>query len=661
MSSTSSLSSTAPVSQSASPSAVAFAQDSPSVQESVQANIAKLGEIGQNITSSLDLETILTTVHNSVSELMETTIFGIAFYRVYEGMDSELEFLYYVENGKFEYMPSALMSEANSLAGWAVENRQPLLLRNTEQEFATYVPNTRAEERKTQSQMHFPLIAKNEPIGLITVQNAAPDFYTSIDADMLRTVASYTAVAIDNLNSYSRLAQAAAEMEVMNQSLVELNAQMKKINQDISTLSTMGQKITSTLDYETILTSVNQSVRELMDVDIFGIGVYREADSNDLSYILFDERGKESYHATLSYDDIDSIAIQSLHTRKEIILNNVAEEFSKHVVRLRPEESRSQSLVYFPLIIKNRAMGVLTVQSFQPNAYSTYQTDMLRTIATYTATAIDNIYAYSYLATSFAETENARTEIAQLNNNLIEVNNEKNEFLGIVAHDLKNPLSGIKMLSKVIFDQADSDAVNAEDIKDLANEILKSSARMFELITNLLDINAIERGGVRVNIEPFDLEGLAHAVTETYRARAEAKDIALHFESAPPVWYAVADQNATVQALDNIVSNAVKYSPHGKNVFVRLRTLESSRKIRVEVRDEGPGLSPEDKAKLFGKFARLTAQPTGGEHSTGLGLSIVKRMIEAMKGSVWCESELGHGAAFIIELPAIDDLDNFVV
>jgi signal transduction histidine kinase len=101
--------------------------------------------------------------------------------------------------------------------------------------------------------------------------------------------------------------------------------------------------------------------------------------------------------------------------------------------------------------------------------------------------------------------------------------------------------------------------------------------------------------------------------------------------------------------LSNIISNAVKYSPHGKNVYVRMKA--SNEEIRIEVQDEGPGISADDMKKLFGKFARLSARPTGGEHSTGLGLSIVKKMVEAMNGKVWCESEVGKGATFIVDLP----------
>ncbi len=102
--------------------------------------------------------------------------------------------------------------------------------------------------------------------------------------------------------------------------------------------------------------------------------------------------------------------------------------------------------------------------------------------------------------------------------------------------------------------------------------------------------------------------------------------------------------------MDNLVSNAVKYSPNGKNVYVRVYQMD--RRVRAEVKDEGPGISAEDQKRLFGKFARLSARPTAGEHSTGLGLAIVKRLVESMHGEVWCESHLGSGAAFLVELPA---------
>ncbi len=101
--------------------------------------------------------------------------------------------------------------------------------------------------------------------------------------------------------------------------------------------------------------------------------------------------------------------------------------------------------------------------------------------------------------------------------------------------------------------------------------------------------------------------------------------------------------------MDNIVSNAVKYTPLGKNIFISINS--SGKNVRFKVKDEGPGLSPEDKEKLFEKFCKLSPKPTGDEYSVGLGLSIVKSLVENMDGLIWCESKLGQGSSFIFELP----------
>ena len=110
------------------------------------------------------------------------------------------------------------------------------------------------------------------------------------------------------------------------------------------------------------------------------------------------------------------------------------------------------------------------------------------------------------------------------------------------------------------------------------------------------------------------------------------------------------DPNVTVQVLENLVSNAVKYSPPCKSIFVRVKKRGRQSPLRSPGRRTW--LEPRGSEKLFGKFARLSAKPTGGEHATGLGLSIVKKMVEAMNGKVWCESQPGQGATFIVEVPA---------
>jgi signal transduction histidine kinase len=255
------------------------------------------------------------------------------------------------------------------------------------------------------------------------------------------------------------------------------------------------------------------------------------------------------------------------------------------------------------------------------------------------------------------ELKHARDTIVRYGQELSRLNEEKNEFMGIAAHDLRNPLGAITGYAEIILEEAASlqpspleqFARSRQEMTGCASRINETSKRMAEMVQNLLDANRIERGEMQLHLAPTDLGLALKSVVESQRPHATAKQQTIHLEVSATPAMALVDPGVTVQVLENLVSNAVKYSEPGKNIFVRL--LPSAESVRCEVQDEGPGLSPEDQKKLFGKFARLSAKPTGGEHSTGLGLSIVKKLVEAMSGRVWCDSELGKGARFVVEIP----------
>ncbi|TAE27179.1 MAG: hybrid sensor histidine kinase/response regulator [Candidatus Kapaibacterium sp.] len=240
--------------------------------------------------------------------------------------------------------------------------------------------------------------------------------------------------------------------------------------------------------------------------------------------------------------------------------------------------------------------------------------------------------------------------LAHQNEKLKRLNDEKNEFLGIAAHDLKNPLSSIRGMAQMIVKRKQVELAE-DDLDEMSHQIETQSNFMFEIITNLLDVNKIENGKLTLQMMPVEVLMSLDNVVSRYQLAAAKKNITLSFETDADAPQIYADPTLTIQILDNIVSNAVKYSPSDKRIWVRLKQDTAQKRVRVEVQDEGPGFSEEDKKKLFGKFARLSAKPTGGEHSTGLGLSIVKRLTEAMGANIWCESELGNGAMFVIEFP----------
>jgi signal transduction histidine kinase len=242
------------------------------------------------------------------------------------------------------------------------------------------------------------------------------------------------------------------------------------------------------------------------------------------------------------------------------------------------------------------------------------------------------------------EIERTNEQLQAQNERLVQLDIEKNEMLGIVSHDLKNPLGAVRNFGDLIR----SGLLDSSQIQEIAGQIVSISNRMLELVKNLLDINRLESGSFQMQLVSLNVEPFLESAIWQYTAHCEAKNITVHFRNDAQESFVQADEPALTQVLDNLLSNAVKYSPHGKKIFVKMKSRKEA--VRIEIQDEGPGISAEDMKKIFGKFARLTAQPTGGEHSNGLGLSIVKKMVELMNGNVWCESEFGKGATFIVEL-----------
>ena len=245
---------------------------------------------------------------------------------------------------------------------------------------------------------------------------------------------------------------------------------------------------------------------------------------------------------------------------------------------------------------------------------------------------------------AFSKMRDANAKLATSNDQLARLNQEKNEFLGIAAHDLKNPLT-------VIIGSAELLKMNLPpaQVTKFASNIVGAGQRMVQLIKDLLDANAIEQGRFTSNIERCDLRALAVECAANNQPYATRKEIVIWTEKGTPVW-GRADRNASMQILDNLISNAVKFSPLKSTVQIKVWFDDSHASIGIK--DQGPGISAEDQKKMFGKFTRLSARPTGGESSTGLGLSIVKKLAEAMSGTVLCKSVYGEGAMFILRLTA---------
>lgn len=249
----------------------------------------------------------------------------------------------------------------------------------------------------------------------------------------------------------------------------------------------------------------------------------------------------------------------------------------------------------------------------------------------------------------------ARTEdLRQTNDQLAETSEMKSQLMHVVAHNLKNPLSGVHGLARVL----EEELPPASTHQELAHLIEDAAKDMMTMVIRFLDVEAIDnKGDVLLSVEPLDVRSLAREAVERFRGQAKRKDQRLTLAPLPSEpSFILGDPTWLEEVMDNLVSNAVKYTPLGKGMEVRIEHREDDEGsfVRIAVEDEGPGLTEEDQEKLFGRFRRLSAKPTGNEASTGLGLSIVKGIVDRHGGRVWAETTLGVGTTFFIEFEAID-------
>jgi signal transduction histidine kinase len=244
------------------------------------------------------------------------------------------------------------------------------------------------------------------------------------------------------------------------------------------------------------------------------------------------------------------------------------------------------------------------------------------------------------------ELRGRNAELSDLNAQLADLNAQKNYFFSMASHDLRNPLNTIVLASELLEEETD-----IAEVGKVAGRIRREGQRMAELLARFLDVGAIDSGKIKAEPEPIPLAVVALEAVTRFRAQAERKGIALDLRQGTEC-EAYADLRFTKGILDNLLSNAVKFSPAGTCVTVAV--AEEGMSLALSVTDQGPGFTEEDRARLFQRFAKLSARPTGGETSSGLGLSIVRHLADGMKAPLEVQSEPGRGTTFRLLLPRVD-------
>jgi signal transduction histidine kinase len=299
------------------------------------------------------------------------------------------------------------------------------------------------------------------------------------------------------------------------------------------------------------------------------------------------------------------------------------------------KEDKEQKIRYQRIVTAVLVVGLLLILVLFIILYKNYQIRK----------KTNNILAYKNAAINLQKDEILRQKenIDLKNQELILLNEEKTHLIGIVAHDLRSPLSRIFGLANLL--KLTGVSFTGEQ-KEYVRYISEEVARLNDMISKILDMNAIEQQRINLNMEKVDVHQLLKETIINAQPSALKKQITIRLAPVPEEMNAALDWGYATQVIENLLSNAIKFSPAGKYIDVSLQ--QDTEHIHISILDEGQGFSTEDMGKLFGKFQKLSAQPTAGETSTGLGLSIVKKYVEAMQGRIRCESTKGKGANFTL-------------
>jgi PAS domain S-box-containing protein len=458
---------------------------------------------------------------------------------------------------------------------------------------------------------NIPLVAERGAIGLIAADRLPRDDTTR---RLVSTLASMAAVAIDKERLHQETADRLAE---------------------VSTLYTLATQITSSLSLSSVLESIVTILKLTLDCRACCI-------------FLIDSTG----------DYLKLEAGTGLSpTWKELARLRVGEGVSGRVIserrsiyvpdtQLEPDfiffDRNIRSLLVVPLIIRDKAIGTLSIDDINPNAFDN-ELRLLTIAAAQAAVAIENAQLYESLRKSYSELE-------QTYNELRELDKMKSEFVQNISHELRTPLTFIKGYVELL---VDGDMGELTEDQVLATNIIAAKA---DTLSRLVDdiISLQQAGREQLRFEHFSLAELGHAAVQAAQASATEVGISLHDEIPSDLVAPVSgDRRRLTQVFDNLLGNAIKFSDPGDTVTVRV--YDQGPVIRAEVEDTGIGIPPDRLPRIFDRFYQVDGTTTRRFGGTGLGLTIVKQIVEAHNGEVGATSEVGKGSLLYFTLPRATD------
>jgi signal transduction histidine kinase/putative methionine-R-sulfoxide reductase with GAF domain len=469
-----------------------------------------------------------------------------------------------------------------------------------------------------------PLRQQGELVGTLSARRIEVRPFTPVQIKLIETFADQAVIAIEN----ARLFQ---ELEARTRQLARSVGELKALGE-------VGQAVSSTLDLQTVLSTIVRHAVQLSGTDC---GIIYEYDEPTQEFQLrasyqMEQELVQAYQATplrLGQGATGRAAEAKMPTQ---IANLTQEqEFATRGMRLRPILSRLgyQSLLAVPLLLEQKIMGALTIYRREAGSFAPEIVNLLQTFATQSVLAIQN-------ARLFREIEEKGKQIEA-------ANRHKSEFLANMSHELRTPLNAIIGFSEVLGERMFGEL--NEKQAEYTDDILTSGRHLLSLINEILDLSKVEAGRMELELATFDLPLAIDNARTFVRERATKHGINLDVTVDERLGDFMGDERKIKQILLNLLSNAVKFTPEGGRIGIKARRADGS--VEISVSDTGIGIAPEDQPKIFEEFRQVGSDYAHKVEGTGLGLTLAKKFVELHGGRIWVESEVGKGSRFIFTLP----------
>jgi signal transduction histidine kinase len=455
-------------------------------------------------------------------------------------------------------------------------------------------------------------------VGIYTLEGVRP--FTDKQIALVETFADQAAIAIDNVRLLDALRHRTDEL---GRSVGELRA-----------LGEVSQAVNSTLDLETVLSTIVAKAVQLSGTEAGAIYGY-------------DEQARElRLRATYGMDQelIDALTQRHIGLDDSNVVSALAQREPTQIADLRKEtvselndiilRAGYRALMVAPLLRGEDLVGTLVVRRRTPGEFAKNTTDIIKTFAAQSALAIQNARLFH--------------EIEDKSRQLEEASQHKSQFLANMSHELRTPLNAILGYTELMADGAYGEP--SEKMLGILQRLEANGRHLLGLINDVLDLSKIEAGQLELELSDYSVQDIAQTVRSTLEPLAADKKLAFKLELAPELPAGHGDGRRLTQVLINLVGNAIKFTDAGE---VAIKAEANNGSFHVSVHDTGPGISAADQAKLFQEFQQADNAITKKKGGTGLGLAISKRIIEMHGGKIWVESQLGQGSTFAFKLPVI--------